>query len=95
MTIRRDPGAEKAAVRRAVSLPVQAGGGVGFVRTCSPGQSGCVAADPGLCRGALLTGGIAFLETETFKRYWAVLNTLSVVMAIWAAIMSYSEKEFE
>jgi len=45
--------------------------------------------------GALLTGGIAFLETETFKPYWAVPNTLSVVMAIWAAIMSYSEKEFE
>jgi len=45
--------------------------------------------------GSLLTGGIAFLAADALKPYWAALNTLSVMMAIWAAIMSYSEKEFE
>jgi hypothetical protein len=45
--------------------------------------------------GSLLTGGIAFLAAHGLKPYWATLNIVSVVMAIWAAIMSYSDKEFE
>jgi len=48
----------------------------------------CVAA-------SLLAGGVAFLAADALKPYWAVLNVASVVVAMWAAIMSYSEKEFE
>jgi hypothetical protein len=49
---------------------------------------GCVA-------GSLLTGAVAFFAVDSLKPYWAILNILSVMLAIWAAIMSYSEKEFE
>lgn len=49
---------------------------------------GCVA-------GSLLTGAVAFFAIDALKPFWAVLNILSVMLAIWAAIMSYSEKEFE
>ena len=49
---------------------------------------GCVA-------GSLLTGTIAFFAADWLKPGWAALNVGSVLMAIWAAIMSYSEKEFD
>jgi hypothetical protein len=45
--------------------------------------------------GSLLTGAVALFAIDGLKPYWAVLNIVAVVLAIWAAIMSYSEKEFE
>jgi len=48
----------------------------------------CVAA-------SLLAGGVAWFAADALKAYWAVLNIVAVILAIWAAIMSYSEKEFE
>jgi hypothetical protein len=49
---------------------------------------GCVA-------GSLLAGGVALLAADALKPYWAAINVAAVILAIWAAIMSYSEKEFE
>jgi hypothetical protein len=45
--------------------------------------------------GSLLTGAVALLAIDALKPFWAVLNITAVILAIWAAIMSYSEKEFE
>jgi hypothetical protein len=49
---------------------------------------GCIA-------GSLLTGSIAYFGSDILKPYWAGLSVLAVVVALWAAIQSYSEKEFD
>jgi hypothetical protein len=45
--------------------------------------------------GSLATGTISFLSTPDFKTYWAILSIFSTILGLWAAIMSYSEREFE
>lgn len=45
--------------------------------------------------GALSTGTFAFFGQDAVKPYWAMLNVVSVVLAVWAAMMSYAQWEFE